>query len=63
MIRVGRHINGIFLNGLEYLLNKKGDIRYFRTKSNAVKFLKSIGYTHEGMYFLSFEQKESERIK
>ena len=53
-IIVGRHINGITLNGLEYLLDESGDIMKFKSKEHAVRYLKEHGADDEEIYFMSF---------
>ena len=53
-IIVGRHINGITLNDLEYLLNENGDIMKFKSKEHAVRYLKEHGADDEEIYFMSF---------
>ena len=46
-IEVGRPINGISLNGLEYLLNDDGERMTFGSEEEAAAFLKAHGYTDE----------------
>jgi hypothetical protein len=41
-IVIGRPINGISLNGLEYLLNENGDYKEFNSKEEAKTFLNSM---------------------
>jgi hypothetical protein len=41
-IVIGRPINGISLNGLEYLLNEDGDYKEFNSKEEAKTFLNSM---------------------
>lgn len=41
---VGRPINGISINGLEYLLNNDGNEMEFENKEQAVMFLRENGY-------------------
>ena len=53
-IIVGRHINGITLNDLEYLLDESGDIMKFKSKEHAVRYLKEHGADDEEIYFMSF---------
>ena len=43
MIIVARHIEGIGLNPLEYLLNEDGTEKEFESKEKAIEFLKSAG--------------------
>lgn len=56
MIKIGRYINGITLNPLEYLLDKNGDVRRFRTKKTEKIFLRRKGMTEEEIYWLTFEK-------
>ena len=53
-IIVGRHINGITLNDLEYLLDESGDIMKFKSKEHAVRYLKEHGADDEEIYYMSF---------
>jgi hypothetical protein len=41
MTIVGRHVEGISLNGLEYLLNEDGSVMQFASEYHAKKFLRS----------------------
>lgn len=41
---VGRPINGISINGIEYLLNDDGNEMEFENKEQAVAFLRENGY-------------------
>ena len=36
---VGRYINNISINGLEFLLDKKSNIKKFNTRQKAIDFL------------------------
>jgi hypothetical protein len=60
VIIVGRHINGITLNDLEYLLDYKGNIMEFESEEDAKKFLVNAGCTEDEMYYFVFEENESE---
>lgn len=40
-IVIGRPINGISLNGLEYMLDENGDYKLFNSKEEAKEFLNS----------------------
>ena len=40
-IVIGRPIEGISLNGLEYLMDENGDYKLFNTKEEAKEFLNS----------------------
>lgn len=41
---IARPINGISLNGLEYVLDEFGEVKRFETRCDAVDFLKGHGY-------------------
>lgn len=56
MVIVGRHINGISLNGLEYLLDETQQIKTFQDKDAAVKFLRDAGATDAELEWLTFEE-------
>ena len=56
MIIVGRPINGITLNPLEYLLDDDGKVKKFPSKKQAVSFLKEKGFTDDDIYWLTFEK-------
>jgi hypothetical protein len=43
-VKAGRHIEGISLNPLEYLLDAwNGKIKWFESKEKAITFLKNVG--------------------
>ncbi|NLT13382.1 MAG: hypothetical protein GXY05_03470 [Clostridiales bacterium] len=52
---VGRPIEGITLNPLEWLLDDDGKIRYFETKGDAVKFLTDCGFTEDDICEITFK--------
>ena len=56
MIRIGRHIEGITINPLEYLLDDNGKIMLFGCEEEAKEFLSSHGITEDEMYWLIFEE-------
>ena len=58
MVSVGRPINGISINGLEWLLNDEGTDMLFKTEEEAKVFLKLHGYTDDCMEGLVFEDSE-----
>ena len=58
MIIVGRHINGITLNDLEYLLESNGDYMEFENKEKAIDFLKSKGATDTEIEWFTFKKME-----
>lgn len=45
MITVSKPINGVTLNGDEWLLDDNGEVMKFETKEDAVVFLKKHGVT------------------
>ena len=47
MITVARPINGISINGLEFLLTKKGRVKKFQDREHAVIWLRFHGATEE----------------
>lgn len=46
-IVIGRYINGIALNGVEYLINDNGDLVHFESKEKAKDFLRDNGIESE----------------
>lgn len=51
---VGKHINDITLNDLEYLLDEKGDIKEYETEKEAKNDLINKGFSEEDLYYLFF---------
>jgi len=47
MFIVGRAINGIGINGNEYLLDEKKGIKRFDSMDSATNFLKDMGFTDQ----------------
>ena len=45
MIIIGRPINGITVNGLEWCLNEDGELLRFRSEAEGREFLHEIGMT------------------
>ena len=60
MVIVGRHINGITLNPLEYLLHEDGTIMTFPTEDAATAFLKEQGLTDDDIFWLVFKTIDNE---
>lgn len=56
MIRIGRHINNITLNGLEYILDNENNILYFDTHSGAEKFLLNNGYSEADLDIFVYDE-------
>lgn len=55
---VGRHIDGITLNPLEYLLDDEGDLMTFDSEEQAKLYLKSQGFSDDEIYWMVFEEVE-----
>lgn len=55
-IVVGRHIDGITLNPLEYLLDEDGEKIIFASEDAAKEYLAEKGVTEEEMYWMVFEE-------
>ena len=58
---IGRAINGITINGLEYLLDESENIMLFNTSEEAVTFLQKNGFTEDEIN--EFIIEEDRRIK
>lgn len=59
-IVIGRHINGIMLNPLEYVMDDNGDFMVFETEDKARDFLREHGFDDEDMEYLAFEEVNDE---
>ena len=59
---ISRPVNGISLNGKEYVLDDKGDIKLFDTRDTALDFLKANGVTENDMdsTFMQIEEYEGD---
>lgn len=57
---VGRHINDISLNPLEYLLDGNGDEMLFDSKACACAYLLKIGFTEDDIEWMHFQEIEIE---
>ena len=55
MVIVGKHINNITINPLEYLLDDDGEVMEFANEDAAKAFLKGKGFTDDDLYWLVFE--------
>jgi hypothetical protein len=54
-VKVGRHIEGISLNPLEYILDgPDGEIKWFESEETAIEFLKIAGATDDDIYWYRF---------
>jgi pyruvate kinase len=59
---VARHIEGITLNPLEYLLDEKGEEMKFKSVQEAKAFLLSAGFVEDDMedfHFINDEEENS----
>ncbi|MDR1174562.1 MAG: hypothetical protein LBK83_03700 [Treponema sp.] len=62
-IKVGRHIEGISLNPLEYILDgPDGEIKWFENKEAAVVFLKAQGLSDDDIYWYRFVGEDKRDI-
>jgi hypothetical protein len=59
MVVIGRPINGISINGLEWLLDYNDEIMRFPDSSVAKLFLLNNGETIENIYSYWFEDEET----
>ena len=55
MVIVGRPVNGISINGLEWLLDDNGELMEFTDSNMARSFLLENGETIENIYSYWFE--------
>jgi len=63
MIIVGRHINGITINPLEYLLDEKGEVMEFASEGEAKAFLKEKSLTDDYIDGLIFQTENGRGIE
>lgn len=54
-VSVGRPINGISINPLEYLLDDDGNVMLFGDENEATNYLLSKGYEPEYIYWMTFK--------
>ena len=57
-IIIGRHINGITLNPLEYVLDEDGELMVFETQDKAKDFLREHGFDDEDVHSEYDDEKE-----
>jgi hypothetical protein len=55
-ILIGRAINGISINELEYVLSENGKVKEFDTKELAILFLKDNGIVDKDVGYFTFEE-------
>lgn len=53
---VGRHINGISINPMEFLLDDEEKPMVFKSEKDARNYLKVQGVTEEEMYWMKFKE-------
>ena len=53
MVTIGRHINGITINPLEYVLDESGNVLAFENEERAKQFLKNNGFSEDDIYWLT----------
>lgn len=58
MIIVARHVEGCFLNDLEYLLDDSEEVMEFETEEEAMDYLREHGMSEEDMEYIIFLDKE-----
>jgi hypothetical protein len=58
MIIIGRPINGISINGLEWLLTDSGDVMKFINEESAHDFLIEHDVEESELYCYHFEEEE-----
>lgn len=56
-IRVGRAINGISLNGYEWLLDPSGDILWFGSVNEAQIFLLEHGVFYQDLELFNYDEQ------
>jgi hypothetical protein len=56
---IGRPINGISINGLEYALDEHGKVKEFADKKEAVQFLKDNGFPDKDLDYFIYEEIET----
>lgn len=57
MISVARPINGISINGLEFLLTDNGEVMKFQNKEHAIRWLKFHGVSEEEIESFIFHEE------
>jgi hypothetical protein len=63
MVKIGQAIEGISLNGYEWLLEEEdGDIKWFDSYEEAESFLLQAGATEEDLYWYKFVDENGEEV-
>ena len=55
---IGRHINNISINPLEYLLDESGQVKLFADEAAAKAHLAELGYSDEDAYWMVIKAQE-----
>ncbi len=55
---IGRHINGISINPLEYLLDESGQVMLFADETAAKAHLAELGYSDEDAYWMVIKAQD-----
>lgn len=53
-IVIGRHVEGVTLNGYEYVLNENGTVKEFKDKKEAIDFLLDAGADEDDIPYYKF---------
>jgi hypothetical protein len=62
-IIIGRPVNGISINGLEYALDEHGKVKEFSDKKEAEQFLKDNGFLDKELDYFFYEEIETKKEK
>jgi hypothetical protein len=62
MVIIGRYINGITINPLEYLLAKGGEVMEFVNEGAAIGFFNNKGYSNDDIDGLVLETDNKARV-
>jgi succinate dehydrogenase flavin-adding protein (antitoxin of CptAB toxin-antitoxin module) len=63
MVKIGQAIEGISLNGYEWLLEEEdGDIKWFDSYEEAEAFLLQTGANEEDLYLYKFVDENGEEV-
>jgi hypothetical protein len=60
---IGRPINGISINGLEYLLGEHGRVKEFVDKKETARFLMDNGFLDEDLDSFIYEEIDTRKEK
>jgi len=63
VVIVGRYMEGITINPLEYLLDDFGQVREFADEETAKAFLYDSGFTEDDIYWFTFKPADEKYLK